>query len=96
MSDVMPFLSYEDCGSAADWLVRAFAFEEVDRLEEDGVVGHVTLRSGDGLILLGHPGPDYVCPRRLRATVEVAARMYDVPWVIVGVLVLADDLDEHC
>src|SRR5947207_6468489 len=95
MPDVVPFLSYEDVGAASVWLVRAFGFEEVERIEEDGEVGHVTLRAGDGLIFLGHPGAEYINPRRLRARTEVVARMYAMPFVIDGVLVFVDRLDEH-
>jgi uncharacterized glyoxalase superfamily protein PhnB len=96
MADVVPFLSYENPGTAGDWLVRAFGFDEVERIEEDGRVGHVTLSVGDGLIYLGHPGADYVNPLHLRERCEAAARMYTVPWVVDGVLVVADDLDAHC
>jgi PhnB protein len=92
MPDVVPFLGYEDCGAAADWLVRAFGFEEVERLEEDGAVGHVTLRCGDGLVFLGHP-TGYVNPLHLREQSEAAARMYDVPWIVDGVWVAVDDLE---
>jgi uncharacterized glyoxalase superfamily protein PhnB len=92
MPDVVPFLGYEDCGTAADWLVRAFGFEEVERFEEAGEVTHVTLRSGDGLVFLGHPG-GYVNPLRLREQSEAVARMYDVPWIVVGVWLAVDDFD---
>ena len=95
MPDVVPFLGYEDCGAAADWLARAFGFEEVERIEERGEVGHVTLRAGDDLIFLGHPGADYLNPLHLRERCDVAARMYEVPWVIDGVWVAVDDLDSH-
>src|SRR5919109_3259106 len=64
---VVPMLSYEDCGAAADWLCRAFGFEETDRYAEaDGRVTHVELRLGDGVVFLGNPGPDYQSPRRHR------------------------------
>jgi PhnB protein len=92
MADVVPFLGYEDCGAAADWLVRAFGLEEVERFEDDGEVTHVTLRSGDGLVFIGHPG-GYVNPLHLREQCEVAARMYDVPWIVDGVWLAADDLE---
>jgi PhnB protein len=95
MSDVIPFLSCEDVGTVAAWLVRVFGFQEIERLEEDGEVGHVTLRAGDGLIFLGHPGAEYINPRRLRARSELVARMYAIPLVIDGVLVYVDRLDEH-
>ena len=69
MTDVVPFIGYEDCGAAADWLVSAFGFEEVERFEEDGEVGHVTLRYGDSLVFLGHPD-GYVNPLHLREQCE--------------------------
>lgn len=94
MSDVVPFLAYEDVAAAAAWLVRAFGFEEVERFDEDGEVEHVTLRSGDGRIFLGRP-PGYVSPRRLRGQSEVVARMYETQYVVDGVFVLVDDADAH-
>jgi PhnB protein len=92
MPDVVPFLGYEDCAAAADWLARAFGFEEIERFEDGGEVTHVTLRAGDGLVYLGHPGADYVNPLHLRERCEAAARMYDVPWIVDGVWVAVDDV----
>jgi PhnB protein len=92
---VVPMLSYEDCAAAADWLVRAFGFEEVERFGEDEV-SHVTLRlDKGGVVFLGKPGDSYVNPLRLREQCEAAARMYDVPYVVDGVWVQVDDLDAH-
>jgi uncharacterized glyoxalase superfamily protein PhnB len=95
MPDVVPMLSYEDCSAAADWLAGAFGFEEVERIDEDGTVTHVTLRAGDGVIFLGHPGANYVNPLHLRERVDAVAGMHEVPWVIDGVWVAVDDLDAH-
>ena len=95
MTDVVPFLGYEDCATAADWLVRAFGFEELERFDEDGTVTHVTLRVGDGLVFIGHPGPSYINPLHLRERVDLVARMYDVPWVVDGAWVAVDDVDAH-
>ena len=92
MPDVVPFLGYEDCGAAADWLVRAFGFEEVERFEDEDEVTHVTLRCRDGLVFLGHP-TGYVNPLHLRDRCEAAARMYDVPWIVDGVWIAVDDLE---
>jgi uncharacterized glyoxalase superfamily protein PhnB len=92
MPDVVPFLGYEDCGAAADWLGRAFGFEELDRFEEDGEVTHVTLSCGDGLLFLGH-FDGYVNPLHLRERSEAVARMYDVPWIVDGAWVAVDDLE---
>jgi len=92
---VVPMLSYEDVGAAADWLVRAFGFEETERFDWEGEVGHVELRLGTGVVMLGKPGATYVNPKRLREQCEAAARMYDVPWVVDGVWVQVDDLAAH-
>jgi uncharacterized glyoxalase superfamily protein PhnB len=93
---VIPMLSYADCGAAADWLCRAFGFEEVERYTEpDGRVTHVELRMGDGVIFLGNPGPEYQSPLRHRESCEAAARWSAVPYVIDGVYVGVDDVDGH-
>ena len=92
MPDVVPFIGYEDCGAAADWLVRALGFEELERFEEQGTVTHVTLRCGDGLVFLGHPG-GYVNPLHLREQCETVQRMYDVPWIVDGVWLAVENLD---
>src|SRR6266487_2337704 len=92
---INPYLLYADAAGALDWLARAFGFEETDRFENEGAVVHVTLRMGDGLVFLGTPGDRYVNPKQLREQSEAAARMYDVPWVVDGVYVEVDDVDEH-
>jgi uncharacterized glyoxalase superfamily protein PhnB len=96
MADVVPFVGYEDCGAAAVWLARAFGFAELERFDDGGVVTHVTLQAGDGLVFLGHPGDTYVNPLHLRERCDAAARMYEVPWVVDGVWVAVDELDAHC
>jgi uncharacterized glyoxalase superfamily protein PhnB len=95
MTDVVPFIGYEDCAAAADWLTRAFGFAELERFDDGGTVSHVTLRAGDGLIFLGHPGLSYVNPLHLRERCDAAARMYNVPWVVDGAWVAVDDVDAH-
>ena len=93
--DVVPMVGYEDCAAAADWLAQAFGFEELERFGPDGEVTHVTMRSGNAYVFLGKPGASYVSPKRLREQSAVAARMYEVPWVVDGVYVQVDDLDAH-
>jgi uncharacterized glyoxalase superfamily protein PhnB len=92
---IVPMLSYEDAGGAADWLGRAFGFEETDRIEHEGEVVHVELRLGRGVVMLGRPGESYVNPKRLREQCETAAEMYSVPWVVDGVWVQVGDIDGH-
>jgi uncharacterized glyoxalase superfamily protein PhnB len=92
MTDVVPFIGYEDCGAAADWLCRAFGFEEVDRFADDnGTVTHMTLRAGDGLVFLGHPD-GYMNPLHLRERSEDVARMYDARRIVDGAWVAVGDV----
>ena len=92
---IVPMLSYEDVGGAADWLGRAFGFAETDRIEHEGEVVHVELRLGRGVVMLGRPGESYVNPKRLREQCAAAAAMYSVPWVVDGVWVQVGDIDDH-
>jgi uncharacterized glyoxalase superfamily protein PhnB len=65
-SRVIPYLLYEDVAGMLDWLTRAFGFEERLRFIDDtGNVTHAEmLVEGDGLIMMGDPGPDYQSPMR--------------------------------
>jgi uncharacterized glyoxalase superfamily protein PhnB len=92
---VVPMLSYEDVGRAADWIVKAFGFEEIERYEDERTVTHVTLKLGDGTVYLGNPGPNYRGPRRLAETCEAARRMLETPYVVDGVMVQVDDIEAH-
>jgi uncharacterized glyoxalase superfamily protein PhnB len=64
---VTPYLLYEDVPAAIEWLGRAFGFEERLRFAaEGGTVNHAEMRVGrDGIVMLGHPGPDYKDPRHV-------------------------------
>jgi uncharacterized glyoxalase superfamily protein PhnB len=89
-------LSYEDCSAAADWLTNAFGFREVERYDDaDGRVTHVTLTSGDGVVMIGWPGADYQSPKHHRETCDAAAQWSLVPYVVDGVLVSVEDVDAH-
>jgi uncharacterized glyoxalase superfamily protein PhnB len=92
---IVPMLSYEDVGRAADWISRAFGFEEIERFEDERTVTHVTLKLGDGVLFLGNPGPDYRGPRKLAETCEAARRMLETPYVVDGVMVEVDDVEAH-
>jgi uncharacterized glyoxalase superfamily protein PhnB len=95
MPVVVPMLSYEDAGAAADWLVRAFGFSERHRFaDQDGTVTHVELALGDGVVMLGSP-PGYVGSRRHRERCAVARTMHETPYVVDGTLVYVDDVDAH-
>jgi uncharacterized glyoxalase superfamily protein PhnB len=93
---VIPMLSYEDAGSAADWLVEAFGFEEIERYSDEGVVTHVTLVLDGGLVFVGWPGADYRSPRSLAAESEAARKMLETPYVVDGVMAYVEDVNAHC
>jgi len=93
---VIPMISYEDGMAALDWLHRAFGFRETARLAApDGRLSHGEMAAGDGLIMLASPTPDYRGPKRHRDVCEQARRWSAVPWIIDGVLVYVDNLEEH-
>ena len=80
---ITPYLLYEDCEAALDFLAKAFGFTEDVRIAgQDGKVNHAEMRLGDGVIMMGNPGPDYENPSRHG---YVHATMY----------VYVDDVDKH-
>jgi PhnB protein len=93
---VVPMISYEDGVTALAWLSRAFGFREIARMTEpDGRLSHGEMEAGSGLIMLASPTPDYRSPKHHREVCEQARRWSTVPWIIDGVLVYVDDLDDH-
>ena len=94
---IVPFIGYEDAASAIEWLERAFGFAEqrAARHEEEGTITHAELELGGSKIYVSTPA-DYVSPRRMRETSELARRAYDNPWVIDGHFVEVDDVKAHC
>jgi PhnB protein len=79
---ITPYLLYEDVAAALEWLTHAFGFEETLRYDDGGTVTHAEMRLDDGVVFLGHPGPEYRNPKQLGQ-----------PTIHVHVYV--DDLDEH-
>jgi uncharacterized glyoxalase superfamily protein PhnB len=93
---IIPMLSYEDGVAAMDWLCKAFGFSERSRMLDDkGRLAHGELVMGDGMIMLASPTPDYQSPRSHRKVCEATAKVYQVPYVINGVLVFVDDVEKH-
>ena len=84
MPRVTPYLYYEDLEAALAFLAKAFGFRERLRIPgPDGKVGHAEIELADGLVMLGHPGPEYRSPKRLGGTTQ-------------NVHVYVDDVDKHC
>jgi uncharacterized glyoxalase superfamily protein PhnB len=67
MQSVTPYLLYEDCAAALDFLARAFGFEETLRYTgEEDYVNHAEMKIGaDGRIYMGDPGDHYKSPKRI-------------------------------
>lgn len=66
MPAVTPYLYYEDVASALEWLARVFGFRERMRMPgANGKITHAEMECGDGVVMMGHPGPDYKNPKRL-------------------------------
>lgn len=83
MPRITPYILYEDVGAALDWLTKAFGFSERLRMAApDGSVNHAEMELGDGVIMMGHPGPDYQNPKR-HGHVSLLINVY------------VDDVDKH-
>lgn len=82
---ITPYLLYEDVATALDWLSSAFDLKEYgDRFEgPDGKVNHSAMKIGDGVVMMGCPGPDYRNPKRLG---QATQHLY----------VYVEDVDAHC
>ncbi len=87
MPRITAYLYYEDLRGSVDWLVKAFAFQErTDHAVTmpDGTLGHTEIQLGDdGVVMMGHPGPDYRNPKRQHNSVS---QLY----------VYVDDVEAHC
>jgi uncharacterized glyoxalase superfamily protein PhnB len=93
---VIPMLSYEDAGRAADWIAGAFGFCETGRwTNADGTVTHVNMELEGSVFMLGHPSPDYQSPRHHAEECEQARKWSRTPYIVDGVLVYVDDIETH-
>lgn len=83
MPRITPYLLYTDVESALAWLSKAFGFCERLRFPgPDGKITHAEMESGDSLIMMGNPGPDYRNPKQLG---QVTHHTY----------IYVDDVDQH-
>jgi uncharacterized glyoxalase superfamily protein PhnB len=93
---VTPMLAYENGVAALEWLSKAFGFHELTRmLGNDGRLAHGEMETGDGLIMMATPSPDYEGPARHREHCDAARKWSVVPWVVDGVLVYVEDIQKH-
>jgi len=96
MQGPIPMISYENGIAALEWLARAFGFKERTRLlGKNGDLAHGEMDAGGGIIMLATPTPDYQAPMRHRINCEQARLWAEVPWIIDGVLIYVENIDEH-
>ncbi len=62
---IAPYLLYEDVDAALEWLAKSFGFNLRLRIPGlDGRTTHAEMSLEDGVVMMGHPGPDYENPAR--------------------------------
>jgi uncharacterized glyoxalase superfamily protein PhnB len=75
---IAPYLLYEDCEAALEFLSRAFGFEETLRYTgPEGYVSHAEMSIGDGIIYMGDPGGDYRNPAHLGGRTQMVCVTVD-------------------
>jgi uncharacterized glyoxalase superfamily protein PhnB len=81
---IIPYLLYNDVSAALGFLERAFGFEPYGDpvTGPDGIVCHAAMKLGEGVVMMGCPGPDYQNPRQLG---HITQSLY----------VMVDDVDRH-
>ena len=94
--DVIPLIAYEDGITAIKWLAEAFGFKERTKIVSDeGILIHGEMEAGNGIIMLATPTPEYESPDHHQQHCDQTAKWLAVPWVVDGVLVYVDDLQQH-
>jgi len=93
---IIPMLSYENGAAMMDWLCNVFGFTEKTKwLDDDGRLTHGEIVMGENMIMLATPSHDYVSPATVRKVCTSTAKMYSTPYIINGVLVYVDDIQNH-
>ena len=97
MQQVIPMLAYENGVAALEWLKQAFGFEEnmEMRMQDNQRLTHAELKAGDNVIMIATPSPDYESINKHRSHCEQTDKWLAVPWVVNGLLVYVDNVDEH-
>jgi len=78
---ITPYLLYEDVGAALEWLAKAFGLVAFgDRYPgPDGKLTHAQMKLGNGVVMMGWPGPAYRNPKQLgQATQHLYVYVEDV------------------
>jgi uncharacterized glyoxalase superfamily protein PhnB len=93
---IIPMLAYENGVAAMNWLCKVFGFTEKTKwLDDAGRLSHGEITMGESMIMLAEPTPDYQSPKHHREVCKAAAKWYEVPYIINGVLVYVNDIESH-
>src|ERR1700709_629774 len=93
---IIPMLSYENGVTAMAWLCDVFGFTEKTKwFDDSGRLTHGEITMGDSMIMLATPTRDYKSPATIRKNHPALAKMYEVPYIINGILVYVDDIESH-
>ena len=97
MQNIIPMLSYENGISSLEWLKKAFGFEEnmEMRFVEEGLLTHSELKAGESTIMIATPPLDYESINKQRKRDKQMDKWLSVPWVVNGLLVYVENVDEH-
>ena len=81
---ITPYLYYEDVGGAVKFLAKAFGFEKhgPEMKGADGKINHASMKLGDDMIMMGHPGAAFRNPKQLGQATQ-------------SLYVNVDDVDKH-
>jgi PhnB protein len=94
---LIPMMAYEDPGAALEWLSKAFGFRERGSryTDHEGRITHAEMELDGAVIMLANPTPDYQSPRHHAEECELARKWSAVPYVIDGLHVLVEAVDDH-
>jgi uncharacterized glyoxalase superfamily protein PhnB len=84
MSQVIPYLNYDDVPGAVKWLGDAFALETITCEEFGTGRYHAEMRFGDGVIMMGTASADFG-----------SASPHTLPASAAGVFIYLDGVDAH-
>jgi len=81
---ITPYLYYEDVGGALKFLAKAFGFEKhgPEMKGADGKINHASMKLGDDVVMMGHPGAAFRNPKQLGQATQ-------------SLYVNVDDVDKH-
>jgi uncharacterized glyoxalase superfamily protein PhnB len=81
---ITPYLYYEDVAGALKFLAQAFGFEKhgPEMKGPGGKINHASMKLGEDMVMMGHPGSAYQNPKRLGQATQ-------------SLYVNVDDVDKH-